>query len=215
MRIACSIVIATLAVLPLGASAQESVAAPVPAATADATAPACPTVAPAPRRLALGFAIDLLPTVLSATAGQFGMGGQIWVGIDHVRLRLVGAQIADPNWLAADQGFRDRESTVLAFIVDYVFGPHFDRWWVGTGFELWENSIANVNAPGQRATWSEVVWTAGGGYIFRFRHNFYVEPWAAGHVVMNDTSVSLGGQTYQPVRVLAEVSLKLGWFLDL
>ena len=215
MRIVCRIVIVALAWLPLGAHAQDAAAAPVPVATGEAVEHGCPSSAPAPRRLALGFAIDLLPTVLSATAGQFGMSGQIWVGIDHVRLRLVGAQIADPNWLAADQGFRDRESTVLAFLVDYVFGPHFDRWWVGTGFELWENSIVNVNAPGEQANWSNVVWTLGGGYIFRFRRNFYVEPWAAGHVVMNDPDVTLGGQTYHSTRVLAEVSLKLGWFLDL
>lgn len=166
------------------------------------------------RKLALGFTLDLLPTVLSATAGEFGMSGQIWMGIDHLRLRLVGAKISQPDWLAAKNGFRNRDTVVGALIFDYVFGDHFDKWWVGTGFEFWQNSIEHKNADG-RAYWTNLVWTLGAGYIWRVVGNFYIEPWAAVHVVMNDPDVSLADKSYNPFPVMGEVSLKIGWFFDL
>jgi|GEM_PF-862393 len=166
-------------------------------------------------RLALGFTLDLLPTVLSAVAGEFGMSGQTWVGIEHVRLRLVGGQMYMPQFLIGGDGFRDQKNTVGAFIVDYVFGRHFDGWWVGTGFELWMNEIGNKYAPGQKARWNNMVWTAGGGYIWRAVDNFYIEPWAALHVPMNNQNIDMAGHKFKPMPVSGEVSLKIGYFFDL
>lgn len=194
-------IVVALSVAPFGAQAQE--------------ASASPSLGVRARTLALGFTVDVLPIVLSASAGDVGMSGQVWIGVDHLRLRLVGATFSQPGWLSAKDGFRDRDTAVMAVIVDYVFGDHFDRWWVGTGFELWYNSIGHEDAAGQRAAWSNVVWTAGGGYIWRVVGNFYVEPWIAGHVIMNDPDVILAGKAYTSLPVMGEISLKIGWFLDL
>ena len=213
--IACLFVIIGIFVAPLKGTAQESSdagAADAGRAEDKAALAALPTSS---RKLALGFTLDLLPTVLSATAGEFGMSGQIWVGIDHLRLRLVGAKISQPDWLAAKNGFRNRDTAVEALIFDYVFGDHFDKWWIGTGFELWQNSIEHKNADGLRAYWTNLVWTLGVGYIWRVVGNFYIEPWAAVHVVMNDPDVRLAEKTYNPFPVMGEVSLKIGWFLNL
>lgn len=167
------------------------------------------------RKMALGLTVDALPIILSATRGEVGMSGQAWMAVEHVRFRLVGAKLSQPNWLAAKDGFRDQDTTVAAVICDYVFGDHFDEFWVGTGFELWSNSIGHGAAPGERASWTNVVWTAGGGYIWRVIGNFYLEPWVAVHVTANEPKISLAGQTHHPVPVAAEASLKMGWFLEL
>ncbi len=167
------------------------------------------------RDMALGFTLDLLPIAMSAMSEEFGMTGQIWVGIEPIRLRLVGGSFSLPNWIAAQNGFEDKSTTVGAVIVDYVFGSHFDEWWIGTGFEYWQNTIGHEKAPGQQAEWSNVVWTIGGGYIWRVYGNFYIEPWVAGHVTMNSPDVTLAGKTYDPFPIMGEISLKIGWFIDI
>lgn len=48
-------------------------------------------------------------------------------------------------------------TATLAALVDYVFGDDFDSWWVGTGFELWLQSIGHASAAGARAHWNQVV----------------------------------------------------------
>jgi hypothetical protein len=151
---------------------------------------------------------------MSAVEGQFGFAGQAWVGIDHLRIRMVGAHYYTPQFLIGDNGFKNQNTNTLAWIFDYVFGNHFDGWWVGTGFELWLN---NIGHKGMSATadWNSAVWTVGGGYIWRFWKNLYIEPWAAMHVVMNQHDVNLGGYKYTPLQVTGEVSLKIGWFFDL
>ncbi len=183
--------------------------------TTPGTSLAAPKASFGERALALGFTLDLLPTVLSATDSRFGMSGQVWVGIDAVRLRLVGARMHMPDWLAANNGFRNQRTTVAAGIVDYCFGKHFDEWWIGTGFELWLNEVDHRDAAGRTADWENIVWTVGGGYIWRFWNNLYIEPWAAAHVMLNRPEIALAGKTYDVFPVTGEVSLKIGWFLDL
>jgi len=168
-----------------------------------------------PYHLAVGATVDLLPIALSASVGQLGASGQVWVGVDHVRLRLVGARIAFPDWLAGKDGFQDQRTLVGALLVDYVAGAHFDGWWLGTGFEFWHSSIGHADEGDMRVSWNTPVWTLGGGYIVPVRGNFYVEPWAAGHVALTDPAPAIDARTYHPERLNAEVSLKLGIFLDL
>jgi len=167
------------------------------------------------RKLSIGFTLDLLPVVLSATAKEFGMTGQVWVGIDHIRLRLVGGRISMPNWLVAKDGFRDQRTTVSAFLIDYVFGDDMDGWWVGTGFELWQNSISHEASLGKRVRFNNLLWTVGGGYIFKVAGNFFIEPWAAAHVIINNHSVEMNGQSFKPMIVSGEISLKIGYSFDL
>jgi hypothetical protein len=164
---------------------------------------------------AIGLTVDLLPIALSASAGQLGASGQVWAGLTHARLRLVAARIAFPDWLAGKDGFEQQRTSVGAVLVDYVFGDHFDKWWLGSGFEYWHSSIGHRDFADARTSWNTPVWTLGGGYIAPIVGNFCIEPWAAGHVAVTDASPSIGGQTYRPQRVNGEVSLKLGVFFDL
>jgi hypothetical protein len=168
-------------------------------------------------RRAFGVAVDLLPIVLSAAAGEVGLSGQIWAGVDHFRFRLAGARIAVPNGIAAKNGFEDQTLLVAAGIVDYTFGPHFDGWWVGFGLEYWDSTMAIAASPGTTAAWEALMATFGGGYIFRFGRSvhFYLEPWGGLHLRMTPARLSYNGETYTPQRVQAEVSLKLGVFFDL
>src|ERR1041385_2702238 len=94
------------------------------------------------RRMALGFNVDLFPTVISAVNGKLGYAPQVWIGIDRVRVRFVGAHLEAPDAFAfADEGFENPTTTAFAAIIDYTFGPHFDGPWIGSGFEIWQQSI--------------------------------------------------------------------------
>ncbi|HEU4580382.1 MAG TPA: hypothetical protein VFS67_19130 [Polyangiaceae bacterium] len=204
-----------LAVVP--AHAESTPGSPAPARdAAEFTAAAAP--APRPRR-AIGFTIDLLPIVLSASVGELGLSGQIWFGFEHIRLRLVGARLALPDWVGAEDGFEDQQLIAAATIVDYVFGEHFDSWWVGGGFEYWHSSIGHEDVAGRRVSWDAAIATVGGGYIWRALGNddvsFYVEPWAAAHLRVTPASPELDGHTYTPSRINGELSLKIGVFFDL
>ena len=204
-----------LPVLLIGVSALASAPALAESRSDASAAPA----SPAPPRRALGFTIDLLPILLSASVGEVGLSGQIWFGFDHIRLRLVGARMALPDWVGAQDGFEDQELISTAAVIDYVFGDHFDGWWVGAGFEYWHSSIGHEDVPGRRVAWDAGVATVGGGYIWRALFNddvsFYVEPWAAAHLRVTPASPELDGRAYTPSRVNGEVSLKIGVFFDL
>ena len=166
------------------------------------------------RNTALGFTFDFLPTAVSAASGHFGYSYQTWVGIDHVRVRLVGAQIYMPDAFTGSKSFDSHSLTVAAGIIDYVFGDNFDGAWIGTGVEIWQNRI-RCKSSGAQSGWVNQVLTAGGGYIFRVKGNFYVEPWAAAHYIMNQRAVRDGSASYTPQRISAEVSLKAGYFFDM
>jgi len=191
---------------PLGLLAAVALlAGATPAGAADA-APGSPD------RVALGLEVDLLPAVLSAIDGQFGAGGNLWVGYDRLRLRAVGTQVYFPSGFLTPTGFQDRELTVAAGIVDYFFAPGFHGPWLGAGFEYWWNTIGSPSGPAT-ASWNSWVFTLGGGYVWKVWGNLYLNPWAAGHLLLSRPEVTLYGATWTPARLSAEVSLKIGWFL--
>ena len=168
-----------------------------------------------PRAMALGLQVDLFPTVIRAVNGQFGYAPQVWLGIDHARLRLVGAHLEPPDALAfADDGFENPTTTSFAITIDYTFGDHFDGFWLGGGFELWQRTIEHRDVPGT-AAWSSTVATFGGGYIWRFAGNFFLDPWLAVHATLNPETVPLGSYEYDPAPIVATASLKVGWFAEL
>lgn len=173
------------------------------------------SAAPVARPLAVGFQLDLFPTVVSAINGKAGFAPQVWLGLDHVRVRFVGAHMEPPDALAfADEGFENPTTTALAFILDYTFGDHFDGFWVCAGFEAWQQTIEHEAGP-ERAVWSSVIATTGGGYIWRFYRNFYIDPWAGVHWTMNPQQIELGPYQYDPPPVVANASVKVGVFADL
>lgn len=165
--------------------------------------------------MALGLNLDVLPSALSAANGKIGYAPQVWLGIRHVRLRFVTAHLEPPDAFAfAPTGFHRPTTTVFATIVDYVFGAHFTGPWIGSGFELWHNGIDHDAVPGN-ARWNSTLFTVGGGYIWRFAGNLFLDPWAAGHMVLDPQTVSLGPFSYKPFPLQGEVSVKIGWFLSM
>lgn len=168
-----------------------------------------------PVKMALGFNIDLLPVVMSATQKEFGFAGQTWVGIDHIALRLVAAHMHMPDVFAAKNGFTGMETSVAAVIIDYFFGDNFDGWWIGTGVEVWQSNIGHKDAPNERAQFVNLVWTLGGGYVWRFWGNFYLNPWAAVHVITNARTIKIAEKELSQFPLMGEASLKIGFYFDL
>jgi hypothetical protein len=163
-----------------------------------------------PQRVTMGMEVDLLPTVLSATAGELGGSGNVWIGLDRIRLRAVGSYIAFPQGFLTPSGFADRELTVAAGIVDYFFLPRFRGPWFGAGLEYWWNKVGSPAGPAT-ASWSSGVFTVGSGFVWQFWGNLYLNPWAAGHLLLSRPEVTLYGATWTPAPLTAEVSLKVGW----
>lgn len=165
-----------------------------------------------PDKVALGLELDLLPTVLSAIDGQFGVGGNVWVGYDRLRLRAVGTRVEFPPGFLTPEGFENRQLTVAAGIVDFFFLPGFEGPWIGAGLEYWWNTIGSTSGGGT-ASWNSWVGTLGAGYVWKVWRNFYLNPWAAVHLLFTRPEVTLYGATWTPAPLTAEVSLKVGWFL--
>ena len=166
------------------------------------------------RRFGLGYNLDLFPTVISASAGHFGIAAQAWAGIDHVKVRIVGARMAFPDSTIGNSAFSGYELSVAAVIMDYVFGEGFSGFWIGTGIEQWQNSITH-DQSGAETRWSNVVMTFGGGYIWKVFGNLFVEPWAGIHYITNPHTVETGADRFEQKEFQASASVKIGYFFDI
>jgi hypothetical protein len=158
----------------------------------------------------VGFAIDLLPPIMSATTGNFGYSGQVWYGYKKFRIRGAIADFYMPDKLMGNEDFRDLHTTATALIFDYLKNYNFKGWWVGAGVEMWNNKIAS-KSDNNNYTYKDYVATEGLGYIFKVYKNFYVEPWGAVHYVLSNESVSVSTTEYKTKKFQGEVSLKIGW----
>lgn len=183
-RIACVL----LAALAAGASARAQEIKATPAAP----------------RTTVGVELDALPYI----SGGYYVSG--WIGHDRIRVRPVATKTTLPSFVVQD-GFKNADLEVYAVIVDYFPRDGFRGFWVGAGAEYWKNSIEN-ESNGGTAKWDNTIATVGGGYVWEFGGHFYLNPWAAGHLVVGGpTSVLAGGATYSPKRFTPEVSIKVGW----
>ena len=177
------------------------VAAFVAATPAEAQEIVPGTVSP---RTTGGVELDVLPYV----SGGYYVSG--WIGHDRIRVRPVVTRTSLPEFVVQD-GFENADLDVYAVIVDYFPRAGFRGVWVGAGVEFWRNAIANASNGGT-AEWDNTVATVGAGYVWKFAGNFYLNPWAAAHVVVGGpTSVNAGGATYSPKRFTPEVSVTVGW----
>lgn len=165
-------------------------------------------------KTAIGVTVDFLPYLVSAADGKIGYSYQTWAGINHCRVRFVGAKIFMPQFLSETDRFEHHSMTVTAAIIDYTFGNHFDGFWIGSGFELWQNRIT-CKQTGDTLDWTNQVFTVGGGYIWKITDSFYLEPWAAAHSIVNRYRISSGKESYVPNRFSAEVSLKAGYLFSM
>ena len=156
------------------------------------------------RRTTVGVEIDALPYILS------GYYGSVWVGRHQWRARAVVSRSTLPSFVVQD-GFEAHRIDVVAALVDHFFKADFRGFWVGGGAEYWQNDVRSKTSR-QSASWDNVAATLGGGYVWKFYRNFYLNPWAAGHLIVGgDTKVPVGGETFEPSRLTGEVSLKVGW----
>lgn len=158
----------------------------------------------------IGFAIDLLPPVMSSLTNHLGYSAQLWYGYNKIRVRGVIAGFYLPDKLMGNKDFKDMKITASALIVDCFKDYNFRGFWVGAGFELWSNTIT-AKANSANYNWNNYVATLGGGYIYKVYKNFYVEPWGALHGVLNDEKVTVSSTEFKPKRIQGEVSLKVGW----
>ena len=76
------------------------------------------------------------------------------------------------------------------------------------------NTIGSPAGP-DTASWSSGVATLGGGFVWKLRGNLYLNPWAAGHLLLSRPEVTLYGATWKPGALTGEVSLKVGWYTSL
>ena len=156
------------------------------------------------RTQTVGFELDLLPYISG------GWYASIWYGEQNFRLRAVYAETNIPKFVVPD-GFKDHHLKAAAGIIDYFIKPNFEGWWVAIGYEYWQNQISNDSATDTREFYNHVA-TFGGGYVWKFWQNFYLNPWAAGHILLTGSEeFYVGNDLYKPSVFTPELSLKVGW----
>jgi len=154
------------------------------------------------RRWTIGTELDVFPY---ATGGWYG---SLFAGYENIRLRGVVARSYLPGFVRPD-GITEQRVNAYAGIIDFLFKPGFDGWWLGFGYEYWDTQYTSEDGITQVGS---NVLTVGGGYIWRFWKGFYLNPWAAAHVVLDaEESITVGSTSFVPSGVLPELSLKLGW----
>lgn len=154
----------------------------------------------------LGTELDLLPYI----SGGYYVSA--WYGIDQFRFRAILTKTTVPQFAVAD-GYTDNKLNVYAFITDYFFKKNFDGFWIGTGLEYWDSQIT-YEAENQTASYNNTVFTLGGGYVWKFFDNFYLNPWVAIHYIIGgDKEVPVGSSTFKPNVFTPEASIKIGWHL--
>lgn len=158
----------------------------------------------------VGVAIDLLPPILSATAGDFGYSAQLWYGYKKFRVRGVIAGFSTPDKITGNDDFTNLKTTATALIFDYFLKKNFKGWWFGAGMEQWNNNITS-NLNDQDYHFKNYVATAGSGYIFKVYKNFYIEPWGALHYVMDNNTIAVENTEYKTKKIQGELSCKIGW----
>jgi hypothetical protein len=167
----------------------------------------CALAAPATALTTAGFEADALPF---ATGGYYASG---WIGESPWRARAVLTRTYPPD-VAVGTGFNHLRLDVSALIVDRFIGDQADALagpWLGAGVERWEGRIQE-QGTGAAAKFSAWVGTFGGGYVWTFSGNWFLNPWAALHAIVDgDRSVPVGNHTYRLPPVTPEASVKLGW----
>ncbi len=155
----------------------------------------------------IGLEIDALPYI---TGGYYFSA---WSGFDNFRVRGVFTHFNSPSFIIPD-GFEDQKTDAYTLLVDYFpasKNSEFEKWWLGTGLEYWKNSVLN-SADKNTGDYDNLILTIGGGYIWKLWGNFYINPWAAGHLALTGTEkIQIGNDNFKPKSFLYEASLKLGW----
>lgn len=124
--------------------------------------------------------------------------------------RVILTEVNTPSFLIP-KDFSNNEVEVYALITDYFFREGFSGLWIGSGLEWWKGEIFTRDKSA-KGDYSSYMYTLGGGYVWKFYRNFYLNPWAGGHLRLGgDEKVNAGARQFHPSLVIPEVSLKLGW----
>lgn len=151
-----------------------------------------------------GMEVDALPFI---TGGYYL---SVWGGYRHFRYRIVLTEVNTPSFLVP-KDFANNQVEVYAFVTDYFFKREFKGFWIGTGIEWWKGEIT-THDNSAKGTYDNYVYTIGGGYVWKFYRNFYLNPWLGGHLrIGGDTRAQTGDQVFHPRLFTPEVSIKLGW----
>ena len=152
----------------------------------------------------VGFELDALPYL---TGGYYG---SVWVGHNHFRYRAIVTKLETPDFFVKD-GFTNNEIQAYTVIVDYFFKNDFKGWWIGAGLEYWDSKI-QTDAKLETAKYNNTMFTVGGGYVWKFYNNFYLNLWVAGHLrLAGDNEVLLDNSTFKTSLFTPEFSIKVGW----
>lgn len=158
-------------------------------------------------KLSIGAEADILPYM---TGGYYG---SVWASKNHFRYRAVVTNVTTPEFMLKD-GFSNNKMMVYAALVDYFFEPRPEKWWIGSGFEYWDAEI-QTSQKFSTVKYNNTMFTLGGGYVWKFYNNFYMNPWAAVHLrIAGDKSVMVDGMEFKPSFLIPEVSLKFGWYFN-
>jgi hypothetical protein len=153
----------------------------------------------------IGTELDLFPY---ATGGYYT---SLWAGEGRIRFRAVAAESNIPQFVVND-GFKDMNTKAYALIADYFFNDNYSGLWLGTGVEYWKNKVKN-SANETEGKFDNLQLTFGGGYALKIWNNLYINPWGALHLrVSGDSEKNIGGKSYTIRTLLAEASLKIGWY---
>lgn len=155
----------------------------------------------------LGSEVDVLPYALK---GYYGSG---FVARDGWKYRAVVARSTTPSFLVSD-GFKEKRTDAYALLADRFIGPRRQKLagpWVGGGAEYWRNRIRTEASP-EFAHYQNYMLTVGAGYVWPISRHVYINPWAAGHlVVANRRSIPVSGKTYNQPVFTPEGSVKIGF----
>lgn len=59
------------------------------------------------------------------------------------------------------------------------------------------------------------MFTVGGGYVWNFGKNLYLNPWIASHIrIDGDKNVMVDDSKFDSPAFVPEVSLKVGWYFN-
>ncbi len=156
------------------------------------------------RKTTFGLEADVVPYVLG------GFHGSIVVGYNQWRFRGVYVGLTTPNSLL-DEGFKDNKVKVGAIIVDYFFQPNWDKFFISTGVEYLSGNLSHEKVS-STGSYNSILWTAGGGYVWKFHKNFYLAPHVAFTLrVSGDSQVGVGSFTQSIPAFQPEGGLRVGW----
>jgi len=152
-----------------------------------------------------GSEVDLFPFISG------GYYGSVFTGYENMRIRFVYAKSDIPEFILPD-GFDKNTMKVCALLADYFINSEnrINKWWVGIGFEQWQNAAHNKN-DNKEGEFTTYIATAGFGYVFYLTDNVYLNPWSALHLrVAGEKEVIIGDSVYKNSLLLPELSLKIG-----